>query len=351
MPIKGISDIRRLPRVGKIRLGERATSAKGSQYPRAVDYFVVREDDATSAAAVAAFRQVYGDRPRELRIMFPTNDEESFFPQWYKSYKAGVGLWCRGDGEVAQRVENGQLVEVPCPCDLLKQGLCKRIGNLQFLLPDVPIIGVWQLDTSSFHSMVNLNSTIEMIKGMTGGRIAGIPLTLRLRPQEVAPDGRKKTVYVLELALEGWTLPKLMQAAQRPAPALMAPPVDHNEIPEDLYPAPLVAAVKADASIGDDVAAPAEPEAAKDEPGPDNGPLMDRLRAAAAALGWTEARLQANVEAAQARGMSLEELAAKMEAKAATMTPTTTAPADTSRPTAAVAPSPNGNGNGRRRVF
>lgn len=339
MPIKGVTDIRRLPRVGKIRLGEKATSQRGSQYPRAVDYFVVRADDATSPAAAEAFHQIYGDKPRELRIMFPANDEETFFPQWYKAYRQGVGLWCKGDGETAQRVgDGGQLMEVPCPCDLLQQGLCKRIGNLLFLLPDVPVIGVWQLDTSSFHSMVNINSAIELIKSMTGGRIAGIPLTLRLRPQEVTPDGKRKTVYVLELAMEGWTLPQLLQAAQRPMPALAAPTVDHNEIPDDLYPAPLVEQVRN--------APPVLPaEDGEDEPGAESpaedDDLMEQLRQAAKALGWTEARLEANLQAAHARGMSAEDLLAWMTAKASQAN---------AAPAAANGTAP-ASGNGRRRVF
>ena len=37
--------------------------------------------------------------------------------------------------------------------------------NLQFLLPDCPGFGVYQLDTSSFHSMNNINSTADLHPG------------------------------------------------------------------------------------------------------------------------------------------------------------------------------------------
>nr|MBC8477840.1 hypothetical protein [Dehalococcoidia bacterium] len=63
-PIKGISEIVRLPRLGKIRLGLREDTGKGSIYPLPTDYFVCPEE----------VKRVFGEKPRELRIMFPTED-------------------------------------------------------------------------------------------------------------------------------------------------------------------------------------------------------------------------------------------------------------------------------------
>ena len=37
--IPGVTDKSRLPRLGKIRLGEKATAQSGKQYPRALDHF------------------------------------------------------------------------------------------------------------------------------------------------------------------------------------------------------------------------------------------------------------------------------------------------------------------------
>ena len=39
-PIKGLTEKRRLPRIGKIHLGIMAETKKGVPYPKAVDYFV-----------------------------------------------------------------------------------------------------------------------------------------------------------------------------------------------------------------------------------------------------------------------------------------------------------------------
>ena len=40
MPIKGLSEQRRLPRLGKIRLGVKKKNQKGIEYPASTDYFV-----------------------------------------------------------------------------------------------------------------------------------------------------------------------------------------------------------------------------------------------------------------------------------------------------------------------
>ncbi len=109
MAIKGLKEQRRLPRLGKIRLGEKALSQKGNPYPKATDYFVCPPE----------VQAVYGPQPRELDVMFPVEDEDVFLNVWYKCYGSGTGLLCKGDGEVATRVdrETGEMVQVECSPD------------------------------------------------------------------------------------------------------------------------------------------------------------------------------------------------------------------------------------------
>jgi hypothetical protein len=175
MPIQGVSDIRRLPRIGKIRLGVKVTSPKTqNEYPKAVDYFVVNADDSTSEEAARAFHEVYGDRPKALRIVIPVSNRDIFFPQWYKAYGAGTGKICQGDGQTATRVnrETGEMFEVVCDpdeCELYQRKHCKRIGSFSFILPDVRGLGVWTIETTSFHSIVNLNSALDFVRPSPAG--------------------------------------------------------------------------------------------------------------------------------------------------------------------------------------
>jgi hypothetical protein len=105
---------------------------------------------------------------------------------------------------------------------------------LQFLVPDCPGFGVYQLDTSSFHSMVNINSSLELIHNICG-RFAMIPLTLQLIEKEVQPEGQSKTAWVLTL-MPTYSLAETQHYAQMPPEqALVLPPPD-SEAPDDLFP-------------------------------------------------------------------------------------------------------------------
>ncbi len=235
MPIKGLTEKRQIPRLGKIRLGIKKVNTKGKEYPAAVDYFV--SDD-------PHFLEFYGDKPRLLHIAFPTDDPEQFASQFYRAYSHSRGLVCKGDGERCRRLvfldAKGQpeiapaygadkretvWVENLCPgeaCPYLQANDCKPLMMLQFLLPDLPGLGIWQLDTSSFHSIRNINSAVDLIQRACNGHIAMMPLDLRVIDLEVSPGGQKTTVHVLQLDIPV-KLVALSSALMLPEPDAGAP--------------------------------------------------------------------------------------------------------------------------------
>lgn len=224
MPIKDLSDSVRLPRLGKIHLGTRHPE-KG--YPMKTDHFVFPQDHSDYKQLV----EIFGEKPKELRILIPVEDEEAWASQYYKAYNQTYGLVCKGDGEVALRmvdVESGQLPqkntagkvalkEVTCTgreCPEYKDKKCHEVMNLRFILPEVPGLGVWQIDTGSKNSILNINSCAKLIK-KAFGRITSIPLKLTFEPMPVnnPEDGKKQTVYVLNLRTEV-TMAQLADAAR-----------------------------------------------------------------------------------------------------------------------------------------
>jgi len=238
-PIKGISEIVRLPRLGKIRLGIKEEGADGNLYPVPTDYFVCPDE----------VKKVFGEKPRELRIMFPTEDREQWASQYLRCYSDSRDLLCRGNGETAlARVETinretgskgeivSKLLEMPCNpdrCPIHKQGYCRQVMNLQFLLPDCPGFGVYQLDTSSYHSMRNINDMLTLIEGVCQ-RVSMIPLSLHLIERPVQPDGYDKTAYVLKLTCS-LSLAEAQKFAREPRGQALLPPPD-SEAPDDLFP-------------------------------------------------------------------------------------------------------------------
>lgn len=214
MSIYGLTEVVRIPRLGKIHLGVKALNDRGVEYPKATDYFVC--DD-------PRFTAVYGAKPKTLDIRFPLEDPTTFSSQFYKSYTRGRGLVCKGDGKFCTRMvyvdamarksdhtpagrdDTGKRetvwIDMMCDgkeCPIYKANKCRELMMLQFMLPRVEGFGIWQIDTGSINSILNINNAVRLIQGI-GGRVRMVPLTLSLVPQEVVAEGRKKNVYVLRL--------------------------------------------------------------------------------------------------------------------------------------------------------
>ena len=251
MPIEGVSNIVRMPRLGKIHLGIKVEKPGKHPYPQATNHFVVPDE-------VAA---IFGEKPKELEIMFPTEDPDQFAQQWYRCYSMTQGLVCIGDGVTSRRkvdLKTGAMAShettawewregLPCDpqeCPEYTSKRCRRVMNLQVLIPKVPGLGVWQIDTSSFYSIVNVNSMVTLLKGI--GRCSFIPLKLCLGPIEVTPPGQtKKTVHVMHFK-EDMTWAEMARLVQTAPQALLAkgvipPEPEVEEPPGDLFPQEVLA--------------------------------------------------------------------------------------------------------------
>jgi len=241
MPIKGLSEQKRLPRLGKIRLGIKKVSPRTKgEYPSATDYFVCPPEVQT----------VYGEKPKRLDVIIPLEDEEIWASQYYRQYSKSRGLVCKGDGETCRRMvdtETGAVAgretkEVTwregCVCQGrdcpdYKAKACQEVMNLQFLLPKVPGLGIWQIDTGSINSIRNINNCATMIRAMCT-RVSWIPLILTLEPTEVVnpDDGKKKTVYCMHLKYER-SAESLLTDSEKPRLQLLLPAPAEDEAPDD----------------------------------------------------------------------------------------------------------------------
>lgn len=252
-PIKGVSEVRHLPRLGKIKLGIKVEKPGKHPYPSPTDYFVVPDH----------IKGYVGDKPKTLNIMLPTNNPEDFAPQYLKCYTMTQGLVCRGDGIQCRRkvdvdtgdaasstTEEWEYKEMTCDPESCPEMVgdeeqhirphCRKVMNLMFVLPEVPGLGVWQLDTSSFFSIVNINSCLDVLRS---ARIPlmGTPLTLSLEPREVTPPGiKKKTVQVLHLR-SNLKLADLRRKALPAPPTTAVAKPEEEEPPEDLFPEEVLA--------------------------------------------------------------------------------------------------------------
>lgn len=238
---EGYSETRRMPRLGKIRLGLKVekTTAKGPvQYPKETDYFVCPPEVV----------EIYGEKPIELDVMLPHDDPEVVFVQKLARYGSTAGLKCHGNGQEALELneQSRDWVARKCPCEKRKtdenpKGDCTEQSSLMVLLPKVSMGGCYQITTRSYNSTVTLNSALDYIRALAG-RIALIPLKLRREPTETHHDGKKQTHYTLNLILDADynTVRQLRndhEAALIPARYQIEGPQDENPLddPADVH--------------------------------------------------------------------------------------------------------------------
>jgi hypothetical protein len=148
----------------------------------------------------------------EIPVRLLYDDIDLNFQTRFACYR-GNRCWCSGDGEEAQRLagENGKYQEVSCPCERQDpfyngQDRCKILGTLQVLIEGTDRIGgVWKYRTTSWNTVNAILSSLALIKTVTGGPLAGIPLWMVLSPKAdtVPTTGQNMVVFVVSLEYRG----------------------------------------------------------------------------------------------------------------------------------------------------
>lgn len=139
-----------------------------------------------------------------IRLLYNTIDMN--LSTQYVSYVGGK-LTCSGDGQKAQ-TRDGR--DVPCPCNRLNgtytgKDKCKLYSVLSVLIEGSRIGSCWKLRSTSKNTAKHLISSMLLIKALTGGLLAFLPLQLVVRPKKtIIPNtGQPTTVYVASIEYPG----------------------------------------------------------------------------------------------------------------------------------------------------
>lgn len=196
----GLSEVRRMPRLGKIRLGHKVQTRSGGMRPAEVDYFIFDDH--------AHYLKLGFENPEDcksLEVMLPSESLDKCFPVALKRYTA-PGLQCEGDGEEAlERQSDGSWTERSCPCPAYEDGDCKEVAVLNVIVPKISVGGIFQIVTSSKTSIIDIQSGIEHIRDEIVGRCKMVPLLLERIPTKISHtdkktgEQKKTTHYTLRL--------------------------------------------------------------------------------------------------------------------------------------------------------
>jgi hypothetical protein len=220
MPILDLQ--RRGRQIGEIRLGAVVKTASGSTRPSKLDSFRFTCKSGSIAESVA---QLYGGTARavelqngeqsyevmtgctEVPVMVPPGDQ--VISQWYEQWSAG-GCQRRCDGVTEQ------LTQSPCKCPsdpeernrlAAKGSACKPTTRVNVMLPDLPDLGVWLVQSHGFYAAIELGGAAEVL---ASAREAGviIPAKLRLEQRQVKRGGETRKFAVPVLEIVACTVPK-----------------------------------------------------------------------------------------------------------------------------------------------
>lgn len=182
MPIIDLQ--RRLAEKGRIRLGIKKSAANGKGYPAKLDRLRFTSPD---RVVIDALGSRYGGSTNawegQWEVVTETRDIDIMvipaamgFSQWLEDWSGGV---CRKrcDG-VTDHVR-----DIACDCDPDNR-TCKTTTRLSVMLPDLPGLGVWRLETHGYNAAVEIAAAVEMVE-LAAGAGAMLPARLRLEDRTV----------------------------------------------------------------------------------------------------------------------------------------------------------------------
>lgn len=101
-----------------------------------------------------------------------------------------------------------------------RQVACQMTTRLNVMLPDMPDIGAWRMETHSFYSANEISAAVDTLKGAIGDR-ALIPVRLRIEPRTRVAKGQTKQFPVVVVELRGGTTGQVL-AGMAPTVAVTA---------------------------------------------------------------------------------------------------------------------------------
>ena len=235
MPIIDLQ--RRLTEAGRIRLGDKGP--KGN--PRKLETFRLTSSD---EALLEAAAQIYGGdvtpwneqggqyqvttEANALNVIVPPSGMA--FSQWYETWSGG-GCLKRCDGEW------DTVNDRACSCDPTARE-CTPHTRLSVILPDLPSMGVWRLETQGYWAASELSAQVELCQRLaTAGQM--VPARLRLEQRVSKKLGQPTKRFVVPVLDPAQTYAELLAAASlarsEEAPALTSGglrPVPVDELPE-----------------------------------------------------------------------------------------------------------------------
>lgn len=211
------------PVIGRISIGK-IVEKNGKRLPEKDDEFTVtgqvqNYDGWVNHPVNATLRKSPDAKLRTIPVRLIFNDPDLNLRANYSMFDRQTGRpLCVGNGETCRRSTASGIQSLPCPspesCELAQGGSCKPYGRLNVRIGDEDELGSFVFRTTSFNSIRTLSARLKYFHAVSGGKLATLPLELRLRGKSTTQSHRSAIYYVDLTVRTGMTMTEAIASAK-----------------------------------------------------------------------------------------------------------------------------------------
>lgn len=213
--------------LGRLRTGTYEKPAGGKGRPvRSKNWILTSPSSDYLDAAAAEWGgtvekwQPQGNGAQQFRVVTNADMIEAILPPG-DPLSQSLELWNRGG--CARRCDGltETLSNSPCLCVedygpefwkvAAKDEVCKMTTRLNVILPSMPDIGLWRVETGSYWGANEIAAAVDMLK-IAAGESAMIPIRLRIEQRTRVAQGKTKHYPVIAVELRGATAGQVLEA-------------------------------------------------------------------------------------------------------------------------------------------
>ncbi len=209
--------------LGRLRTGYTDTSGSKSRPVRSNTWILTSHSEDYIRAAATEFGgepekwQPLGSGAAQWRVITEQVAIDAIMPpgdplSQTNEMWSGGGCQRRCDGVTEQ------LSDSPCLClaqhgdqwhERPKGTVCAATTRLNVILPDMPDVGIYRVETHSFYAANEIAATVDLIRNATGGNSA-VPIRLRIEQRQRVANGQTKKFPVVVVELRGATAGQIL---------------------------------------------------------------------------------------------------------------------------------------------
>ena len=214
------------PAIGRISIG-RVVERNGKRLPEKDDQFTLtsqvqnREGWVLHPLDEKLRKEAEGHKLRSIPVRLLFNDPSLNMRADYSLFDRSTGRpVCVGNGETCRRSGTEGVGSLPCvgpDACVFANGECKAYARLNVVVGDgeEDALGSFVLRTTSFNTIRTLAARLQYFNAVSGGRLACMPLELKLRGKSTTMSFRQAIYYVDLVVRSGLTLEQAVAEARQ----------------------------------------------------------------------------------------------------------------------------------------